>query len=393
MLATPERVQMTYRPTAGAASSEDSTVRNYGDVTYPSNWIRLKRVGDLFTAYRSLDGNYWTYVGEANESKVQLPAAGYLGIVYSTQDQSNYHVARVHSYDSQYVAPALPIPDPNDYTFTMVGYQDGGVEGFYDYDAETGIFSVWGCGSDIWGDNDHFSYLYRPAPEGDFSLTVKLEDFPASANGWAKAGLMVREGDADGGFPNNSRYVLMQTQRAYNSSNGSFRSSWRNVIGLGVGDNETAGGPAYSYPNWQRIERVGGVISCYYSMDGKDWTLFTETITNGWADGAMGSSLPLYVGMWVTSHTTESSDACGYFSNVTFVGGDVPPPVGDLELSYSIEGDNLVLRWEAASGASLEVAPTADSASWTILQGELVGGAYQCSVPMTEAAGFYRLVK
>ena len=393
MLATPERVQMTYRPTAGAASSEDSTVRNYGDVTYPSNWIRLKRVGNQFTAYRSLDGNYWTYVGEANESKVQLPAAGYLGIVYSTQDQSNYHVARVHSYDSQYVAPALPIPDPNDYTFTMVGYQDGGVEGFYDYDAETGIFSVWGCGSDIWGDNDHFSYLYRPAPEGDFSLTVKLEDFPATSNGWAKAGLMVREGDADGGFPNNSRYVLMQTQRAYNSSNGSFRSSWRNVLGLGVGDNETAGGPAYSYPNWQRIERVGGVISCYYSMDGKDWTLFTETITNGWADGAMGSSLPLYVGMWVTSHTTESSDACGYFSNVTFVGGDVPPPVGDLELSYSIEGDNLVLRWEAATGASLEVAPTADSASWTVLQGELVGGAYQCSVPMTEAAGFYRLTK
>ena len=69
------------------------------------------------------------------------------------------------------------------------------------------------------------------------------------------------------------------------------------------------------------------------------------------------------------------------------------PPVGDLELSYSIEGADLVLRWEAASGASLEVAPTADSANWTILQGELVGGAWQCKVPMTEAAGFYRLVK
>ena len=69
------------------------------------------------------------------------------------------------------------------------------------------------------------------------------------------------------------------------------------------------------------------------------------------------------------------------------------PPVGDLELAYSIEGADLVLRWEAASGASLEVAPTADSANWTILQGELVGGAWQCKVPMTEAAGFYRLVK
>ena len=392
MLATPVRVQMTYRPTA-SATSVDSTSRNYDGVTYPSNWIRLKRVGDLFTAYRSLDGNYWTYVGEVAESTAQMPATGYLGIVYSTQDEDNYHTAVVSGYNSQYVAPALPTPDPSDYTFTMVGYEDGGVEGFYDYDAETGVFSLWGCGSDIWFAEDHFSYLYRPAPEGDFSLTVKLEDFPASANSWAKAGLMIREGDADGGFPIDSRYVVMHSQRPYSPGNSNFRSSWRNVKGLSVDDSSTSTGPAYSYPNWQRIERVGGVISCYYSMDGQDWTLFTETITNGWADGAMGSSLPLYVGMFVTSHTTESSDACGYFSNVTFVGGDVPPPVTDLELSYSIEGDNLVLRWEAASGASLEVAPTADSASWTILQGELVGGAWQCSVPMTEAAGFYRLTK
>ncbi|MBO4715433.1 MAG: immunoglobulin domain-containing protein, partial [Verrucomicrobia bacterium] len=69
------------------------------------------------------------------------------------------------------------------------------------------------------------------------------------------------------------------------------------------------------------------------------------------------------------------------------------PPVSDLELGYSIEGADLVLRWAAETGASLEVAPTADSASWTILEGELVGGAYQCKVPMTGAAGYYRLVK
>ena len=69
------------------------------------------------------------------------------------------------------------------------------------------------------------------------------------------------------------------------------------------------------------------------------------------------------------------------------------PPVSDLELAYSIEGADLVLRWEATSEAVLEVAPTADSANWTVIQGELVGGAYQVRVPMTEAAGFYRLAK
>ena len=393
MLATPVRVQMTYRPTAGADSLEDSTIRNYGDVTFPSNWIRLKCVGNLFTAYRSLDGNYWTYVGEVTEAKAQLPAAGYLGIVYSTQDQDNYHTAIVSGYNSQYVAPALPTPDPSDYTFTMVGYQDGGVEGFYDYDAETGEFSVWGCGSDIWGTEDHFSFLYRPVPAGDFSLTVKLNDFPATSNGWAKAGLMVRESAADGTFPNDSRYVVMHSQRAYNTSNGQFRSAWRPTIGLNVDDAHSMSGPNYSYPCWMRLSREGTATRGYISYDGINWEQYLETYTGEWLDGDLGTELPLYIGMFVTSHDQNSSDACAYFSDVTFVGGDVPPPVSDLELSYSIEGDNLVLRWEAATGASLEVAPTADSASWTVLQGELVGGAYQCSVPMSEAAGFYRLVK
>jgi hypothetical protein len=71
------------------------------------------------------------------------------------------------------------------------------------------------------------------------------------------------------------------------------------------------------------------------------------------------------------------------------------PSEKDLTLSYSVEdtvtGVELVLRWAAESGAVLEVAPTADSASWTILEGELVGGAWQFRAPMTEAAGYYRL--
>ncbi|MBO4715142.1 MAG: hypothetical protein J5672_03465, partial [Verrucomicrobia bacterium] len=71
------------------------------------------------------------------------------------------------------------------------------------------------------------------------------------------------------------------------------------------------------------------------------------------------------------------------------------PSEKDLTLSYSVEdtvtGVELVLRWAVSSGAVLEVAPTADSARWTILEGELVDGAYQFRTPMTEAAGYYRL--
>ena len=392
MLATPLRVQATYRPTAGAASV-DATARNYDGVTFPSNWIRVKREGDQFTAYRSLDGNYWTYVGGVTGSQAQLPAAGYIGIVYSTQDLSNYHTAVVSGYDSQYVAPALPTPDPSDYTFTMVGYQAGGAEGFYDYDAETGMFSVWGCGADVWGTNDHFSYLYRPVVAGDFSLTVKLNDFPASSSGWAKAGLMVREGDADGGFPVDSRYISMNSLRAYNSNFGNFRYAWRPTIGLNVDDAHSMSGSPYSYPCWMRLSREGNAICSYISYDGINWEQYLEIYTGEWPNGDLGAKLPLYVGMFVSSVNVQSSDDCAYFSDVTFVGDDVPPPVTDLVLSYDFDGENLTLRWEAASGASLEVAPTADSANWTILEGELVGGTYQCVVPVSEAAGYYRLTR
>ena len=81
------------------------------------------------------------------------------------------------------------------------------------------------------------------------------------------------------------------------------------------------------------------------------------------------------------------------FKSVNIWNEGEPTPPTDLELFYSVEDGELVLRWEAATGASLEVAPTADSASWTILESELVGGAYQVRVPMTGAAAFYRLTK
>ena len=113
--------------------------------------------------------------------------------------------------------------------------------------------------------------------------------------------------------------------------------------------------------------------------------------TTTWADGAIGATKPLYVGLWVTSHNADSNDATAVFSD--WIINTPEPPVSDLVLDYSIEGDELVLRWDAATGASLEVAPTADSASWTIMEAELVGGAWQCRVPMTSAAAFYRLTK
>ena len=88
----------------------------------------------------------------------------------------------------------------------------------------------------------------------------------------------------------------------------------------------------------------------------------------------------IYCGFMTADQVAENCEA----------GPDViPGPVSGDELVWALEEGKLILSWEKGS---LEVAPTADSTSWTLLRAEFVGGAYQCRVPMNEAAGFYRLV-
>jgi hypothetical protein len=410
IVATPSRVQATARPSTGA-TSVDSWPRivdgeyttngniNHDGTTYPSNWIRLKRVDDTFYAYRSLDGNYWTIVCTGDfttlgeDSSNQMPEAGYIGIAYSTQDKNNLHKAVVSGFQTDYVAPDYPTPDPSDYAFAIVGLEEGGVEGFYDYDAESGIFELWGCGSDVWGTADHFAYLYRLAPEGDFSFTAELVGFPASGNNWAKAGLMIREGTADGGFNQSSRNVVMHSQREFSPGNVHWRGAWRPALGTSVSDTYAVTGPEYFYPQWQRIAREGNAIRGYVSEDGINWTEYLEVYTGEWLDGEIGSELPLYVGMWVTSHIVTSSDARATFANVELVAGEIPEP-SDLELFWETDGANLILRWAAGTGATLQAATEANASLWENLEGEMVGGAMQLVVPLDlEDALFFRLVK
>ncbi|MCK9316234.1 MAG: PA14 domain-containing protein [Verrucomicrobia bacterium] len=409
MIATPVRVQATARPFPAGSTSIENWPRivdgafaltgsiNYEGTTYPSNWIRLKRDGDRFYAYRSLDGNYWTLInwGDfttlADDTTYQMPKAGYIGIAYSTQDKTTLHKAVVSGFQTDYVAPDYPTPDPSDYSFALIGLEEGSVQGFYDYDAEIGIFDVWGSGSDVWGTADHFAYLYRPAPEGDFSFTAEVLGFPASGNSWAKAGLMIREGTADGGFYQASRYLATHSQREFSPGNTSWRSAWRPALDANVTDTQTTTGEAYVYPHWQRIAREGNAIRGYVSEDGTTWVQYMEVYTGEWVDGEIGSTLPLYVGMWATSHNLTGSDACASFANVKLESGEQPV---DLVLGWDADGENMIVRWAADTGATLQVSTSADGPIWENLEGELVGGAMQYVVPLDlEDAVFFRLVK
>jgi len=160
-----------------------------------------------------------------------------------------------------------------------------------------------------------------------------------------------------------------------------------------VSDTYAVTGPEYFYPQWQRIAREGNAIRGYVSEDGINWTEYLEVYTGEWLDGEIGSELPLYVGMWVTSHIVTSSDARATFANVELVAGEIPEP-SDLELFWETDGANLILRWAAGTGATLQAATEANASLWENLEGEMVGGAMQLVVPLDlEDALFFRLVK
>jgi hypothetical protein len=69
------------------------------------------------------------------------------------------------------------------------------------------LYTVTGSGSDIWGNNDNFHYLYKPLT-GDGRLTGRVVSVSGGTNNWRKAGIMIRE-DLD---PNSVNVMMGMSQ-------------------------------------------------------------------------------------------------------------------------------------------------------------------------------------
>ncbi len=192
-----------------------------------------------------------------------------------------------------------------------------------------GSYTVKGSGADVWGDNDQFFYAAKKV-EGDFDYTVCVENFDGNSNAWAKAGIMVREANADDNQIGNARRFALQvqTETGKSGSSSDYWTSYRDVVGGSVGDGQCVHRGPFVFPHLQRIAYVDGVLYGMISEDqGETWDVLAVIDTNTWADGRLGAELPLYIGMWVTSHEANSNDATAEFSGVTLVKDFVPVEV------------------------------------------------------------------
>jgi regulation of enolase protein 1 (concanavalin A-like superfamily) len=251
-----------------------------GGMVAAPQWVRLKRVGNVVTAYSSGDGGTWQTVGSATLTLGQAPFVG-----FAVTSHSPGSLATAVFSQSSVITTALPSGQQT----SDIGSPS--IAGSVTY--AQGTYTVTGSGADIGGTADQFRYVYQPL-SGDVDVSVRVASLQG-VNKWTKAGVMVRESlDA------NARYAL-----ALISAGHGYTFQWRLDIG---GLTNSDSGPKGSAPTWVRLVRTGFRFEAFSSTDGTSWSsMGVETVP---------MTDPVYVGIGVTSHNASRA-ATAVFDNLT----------------------------------------------------------------------------
>jgi hypothetical protein len=205
---------------------------------------------------------------------------------------------------------------------TLTAQRDWTAEGvtelslwFRGYPASTGSFvegpvgtyTMTGSGTDIWNNGpgegeyyDEFHFAYKMLT-GAGSIIAKVESVE-NTNGWAKAGVMIRE-TLEGG----SKHAFA----CITPANG-VASQGRPDMGAASSNTNQSG---ITSPHWVKLERsISGLFTVSHSVDGSNW----QPVTGATAlNISMGSNV--YIGLALTSH--DAARTCqAVFSNVTTTG-------------------------------------------------------------------------
>ena len=198
-----------------------------------------------------------------------------------------------------------------------------------------GTFTVAGGGTAVGGTADSFRFAWQRLT-GDGSIVARVTG-NQNTNGWAKAGVEIRESLAA-----NSKHVAMVTTAAQ----GPQLISRATTGGSSATVNGTAG--AFT-ATWVRLVRVGNVITASRSADGASWT------TVGSVTVAMSSTV--YVGLLSSANAANVINEAT-FTNVSLTGTLNPPEtVNSLAAPAGVAvrqggGASFVVSWQPVSGAT-----------------------------------------
>ncbi len=195
------------------------------------------------------------------------------------------------------------------------------------HDVLTEAVEIQAGGTDIWGSSDEGYYFYQEA-SGDWDFAARLAAFDPD-DGWAKAGLMLRDGLGSGA----AHFTILVS-----GSNGVHRQA-RTSTGNATG---TVSGSAASAPHWLRLKKTGTQIVAYESADGQNWT---EVDRSSW-----GFDDPSFVGFVASAHDSEQR-VTATFDSVTWDGAASSGggnPLAPEQLTAAASGGlRIDLAWES----------------------------------------------
>jgi hypothetical protein len=171
-------------------------------------------------------------------------------------------------------------------------------------EAPAGTFTMTASGADIWNVNgveaDEFHFAYKTLT-GAGSIVAKVQSID-NTNGWAKAGVMIRES-----LSPDSAHAFA----AITPANGVAAQGRPSTGGVSFNTNQTG----VAAPCWLKLERsISGSFTVSHSANGTSWQAVT---------GATPQNIPMgsnvYIGLALTSH--DAALTCkAVFSNVTTTG-------------------------------------------------------------------------
>jgi hypothetical protein len=249
-----------------------STVHTSGPFVDAPVWLRLRREGDLITAFAGESGSGpWTTIG--TETLSGLASGVRVGLAVTSHVAGTLALGTFDTVSLQPFGGTLPAG----WTNTDVGAPSlaGSASS-----ADGTAFSVQGSGADIWGTSDAFHFVYRTLT-GDGTVIARVATLQES-HPWAKAGVMIRASLTD-----SSAHASMFVTPGPNGL------AYQRRISDGDTSVHTTGG-AGAPPVWVALWRTGNIIQAFRSDDGTNWI---------WIGGdTFQMPETVFVGLAVTSH-------------------------------------------------------------------------------------------
>ncbi len=269
-------------------------------------WVRVKRIGNEFTGYRSEDGVNWVQQG-VPVTLAAMPAGARWGLAVT--GHTNTSVSQV-SFTNVLLEPLAGQAAPGT---TWTGGDIGGVGVAGSHSGSGSSFNVNGSGADIFGTSDQFYYLSQTY-SGDAQMTARVVSQDMT-DVWAKAGVMVRASTAAD---------AVNAFMAVTPRNGTpFQS--RDTAGGSTASNN-AGSSSFGAPYWLRLTRSGDNFTCHRSTDGVNWFQLgpVETIA--------GAPDTMHAGLLVAS-LNNNGNSVANFDQVSLVGSGVAAEAAVLGLA------------------------------------------------------------